>query len=115
MADPDALVRNLYLVDAGLWVLLYLILARLACIRLRATRSGRLLCLGFLGLALRTILQTTLNRLVLPAVGASPGLVIGLEITFGTAALGLGLVVAAGLLFLPRGLDLLAGLNDRGK
>ena len=90
MADPDALVRNLYLADAGLWVLLYLLLAWLAYVRMRHARSGRVLGLGFFLLALRIIIQTVLNRLVLPAATPSAPLLAALELTFGIAGFLLG-------------------------
>ncbi|HOB52868.1 MAG TPA: hypothetical protein PK176_12775 [Acidobacteriota bacterium] len=109
MADPDALVRNLYLADAGLWVLLYLLLAWMAYVRMRHARSGRVLGLGFFLLALRIILQTVLNRLVLPAATPSAPLLAAVELTFGIAGLLLGLWVAYGVLLIPRGLDDPAG------
>jgi len=108
MADPDSVVRNLYLVDAGLWVLLYLLLAWIVSVRLRATRSGRLLGLGFFLLALRIILQTVLNRLILPAAAPSAPVLAAIELTFGMIGLALGLWVAYGVLLIPRALDDLA-------
>jgi len=108
MADPDALVRNLYLADAGLWVLLYLLLAWLAYVRMRHARSGPVLGLGFFLLALRIILQTVLNRLILPAAAPSAPVLAAIELTFGMIGLALGLWVAYGVLLIPRALDDLA-------
>jgi len=111
MADPDAMVRNLYLVDAGLWVLLYLLLAWMAYGRMRHARSGRVLGLGFFLLALRIILQTVLNRLVLPATAPSAPLLAAMELAFGIAGFLLGLWVAYGVLLIPRALGDPAGLR----
>ncbi|HOT01494.1 MAG TPA: hypothetical protein PLY66_10855 [Acidobacteriota bacterium] len=105
MADPDSMVRNLYLVDAGLWVLLYLFLAWVVSVRLRAVRCGRVLGLGFFLLALRIILQTVLNRLILPAAAPSAPWLAAIELTFGVIGLALGLWVAFGVLLIPRGLN----------
>ena len=107
--EPDRMaMQGFWTCSSFLWVLIDLAIAGLALWRFRKTASGILLGLGHGGLGLKTLFFSLLIPFVLNRLGVDYSIHFAVTMLSQLIRITLYLVIAAGIVTIPRSLNRLA-------